>query len=231
MGENGKYLTWNNTQNQEVNGHYYRTLNKGLYATDLISENYCSAGSTKKRLYRTAKICPAGKYCEGFPDGAPNCPNDGTNPNEFPPTGDVAGGYYSTGGADNDKPTGTGNGCLTGYKCGKTAVGYYSTGGGTTDIPTETGNGCLTGYKCGECPPGINCPAGSATNDNKCRAGYYCDPDEKKCPAGSTSDAGQYAETGCYIMGGDDGTGFCVNSKCFNIQTNVNYNNTPIPSN
>ena len=225
---NGKYLTWNGTAETRPNAHYYKTITAGLYAKNLYTDTYCTSDPSHYQLYKNAVICPAGKYCKGYTT-TPQCA--GTNPTEYSPNGDVAGGYYSTGGADNDKPTGTGNGCLTGYKCGKTAVGYYSTGGGTTDIPTETGNGCLTGYKCGECPPGINCPAGSATNDNKCRAGYYCDPDEKKCPAGSTSDAGQYAETGCYIMGGDDGTGFCVNSKCFNIQTNVNYNNTPIPSN
>lgn len=227
---NGKYLTWDGTAETRPNAHYYKTITAGLYAKNLYTDTYCTSDPSHYQLYKNAIICPAGKYCKGYTT-TPQCA--GTNPTEYSPNGDVAGGYYSTGGADTDKPTGTGNGCLTGYKCGKTAVGYYSTGGGTTDEPTGSGEnkGCLTNYTCGQCPPGINCPPGSTTNDNKCRAGYYCAPDEKQCPAGSTSDAGQSAITGCYIKGGNGGTGFCVNSKCFNIQTNVNYNNTPIPSN
>ncbi len=219
---NGKYLTWNGTAETRPNAHYYKTITAGLYAKNLYTDTYCTSDPSHYQLYKNAVICPAGKYCKGYTT-TPKCAD--TNPTEYSPNGDVAGGYYSTGGADNDKPTGTGNGCLTGYKCGKTAAGYFSTGGGTTDKPTGSGEnkGCLTNYTCGKCPAGINCPAGSTTNDNKCRAGYYCDPDEKKCPAGSTSDAGQPAITGCYIKGSTGGTGFCVNSKCFNIQTNVFY--------
>ena len=200
-----KYLTYKG--GAEVNGHFYLTLNEGLYAEDLLSDNYCTSGTDKKQYYRTAWPCPGGKYCDGFPNGAPNCPDDGTNPDKFPPTGDVAAGYYSTNGAYQEKPTKPGQGCLSGYNCGQCPAGSISPAGATS---------------CSTCSDGTYSDASGATTCKDCEAGYYCtDGNRYTCPAGSTSYEKATKKTQCYIKGGEDGTKFCVNSNCFNIQSDV----------
>ncbi len=202
---NKKYLTYKG--GAEVNGHFYLTLEQGLYAEDLLSDNYCTSGTDKKQFYRTAWPCPGGKYCTGFPNGAPNCPDDGTNPTIFPPTGDVAAGYYSNGGAYSATPTAPGDGCLSGHQCGQCPAGAQSNAGADS---------------CSTCSDGTYSNASGATTCKDCEAGYYCTNGNRyTCPAGSTSEAGKSAITDCYIKGGEGGTNFCVNNNCFNIQTNV----------
>lgn len=208
---NGKYLTWHN--GKEIRSHYYNSLVAGLYATTLYSADYCTSVNPdtpqKRQLYKQAHKCPGGKYCTGFPNGAPNCPNDGTNPTEFPPTGDVAAGYYSTGGAYQEKPTKPGQGCLPGHDCGQCPTGSTSPAGAAS---------------CSTCPKGEYSDTDGASTCKSCTKGYFCiNGLRNKCPAGSTSEAGKSAITDCYIKGGTGGTGFCVTNKCFNIQTNVFY--------
>ncbi len=152
----------------------------------------------------------------------------------------MAGGYFATCGAKSATPTHTnptytpiGDGCVqpsdydNGCYCGPVSQNFYSTGGGTAFSPTEPGKGCLADFKCGVCPAGNYCPSGTSTppeNQNKCDEGYYC-PNKpeasgrgrKECPGGTTSVKGASAEEQCYIMGGDNGTKFCVQDICFNI--------------
>lgn len=206
-----KYLTWHNGTEIRPNSYYYNSLVAGLYATTLYSADYCTSVNPdtpqKRQLYKQALICPGGKYCDGFPNGAPNCPDDGTNPDEFPPTGDVAAGYYSTGGAYSATPTAPGDGCLSGHQCGQCPAGAQSNAGASS---------------CSTCSDGTYSNASGATTCKDCEAGYYCtDGNRYECPAGSTSYAGKSAITDCYIKGGEGGTKFCVNSNCFNIQSDV----------
>lgn len=207
---NGKYLTWDNGAEIRPDVHYYRTLKQGLHANTLYSPEYCTTYNSdtpeKYQLYKKAVICPAGTYCLGY-SNTPKCPEDGTNPTQYPPNGLVAAGYYSTGGAYSSTPNKSGDGCLSGYNCGQCPAGAQSNAGASS---------------CSTCSDGTYSNASGATTCTNCEKGYYCTNGNRyKCPAGSTSDAGQPAITGCYIMGGAGGTGFCVNSKCFNIQSDV----------
>lgn len=148
--------------------------------------------------------------------------------------GVLAGGHYATCGAKKRNPSipqGQGNpDCTTGCECGYTDEGYYSSGGGTKYRPNATGDGCLNGYKCGPCNRENNqfCPRGSSGITN-CDPGYYCsikdhEVEEKKCPTGTTSNAGSGEITDCFIWGGTQGTKFCIldtDDSCFNLPDNT----------
>lgn len=121
-------------------------------------------------------LCPAGKYCAGNETFSamwlPWNSDQGIS-------GDVAAGYYSTGGGTIATPTAAGNGCVIGNTCGIVNGGYYSTGGGTVAAPTGTGNGCLSRYACGVLPnnyfsDGGGTKARPLVAGNGCVSGQFC---------------------------------------------------------
>lgn len=208
---NGKYLTWDNGSEVRPTAGFYNSLSKGLYATILLTPTYCSDknhGEATRRLYKKANICLKGKYCEGYTyDRTPLCKDVNYANFDESPYGNVAAGYYSTGGAYQEKPTKPGQGCLSGYNCGQCPAGSTSPAGAAS---------------CSTCSDGTYSNASGATTCTNCEKGYYCtDGNRYKCPAGSTSEAGQSAITDCYIKGDEGGTNFCVKNNCFNIQSDV----------
>ena len=183
-----------------------------IYPYYTAKKTTCDAG---KYLKCTASndclctACPAGKYCAG---GEYEHQNKTVN---IGITGDVAAGYYSTGGASTSTPTAAGNGCLSGYSCGLVAEGYYSTGGATSSTgngavaagyystgggksATPTSSDCISGKKCGRVYSGYYSTGGgtSATPTaagNGCLSGYQCG----KCAGGTYSEVGASSCTAC----------------------------------
>lgn len=240
---NHESVSYNNETNKYDTGGgavYYTKINAGYYGeTNLWGS--AAACLNKIQYFQYAKPCPPGKYCNGrTEEEMAKCtdPNADWNQNEKKYIdGDIAAGYYSTGGGTSDKPEEQGNGCLVNYQCGKTAPGYYSTGGGTLAEPKEPGNGCLSGYSCGQCTAGTYCGGGTQTNENTtCDAGYYCPAGSERaeCPTGTTSKEGSDQKTDCYYA--KEQTLFCNEEvetignkevkkigKCFYITENIHY--------
>ena len=138
--------------------------------------------------------CPAGRYCVGGSAYAYSSTTDKGL------SGYIAAGYYSTGGASVSTPTGSGDGCATGYSCGIVAGGYYSTGGGTSATPTAAGNGCLSGSgrSCGKVAKNYFSNGGGKTSTptaTGCVTGQFCGI----CPATyrSNSNTGKASITEC----------------------------------
>ncbi len=122
--------------------------------------------------------CPAGRYCVGGSAYAYSSAQDKGL------SGYIAAGYYSTGGASVSTPTGSGDGCATGYSCGIVAGGYYSTGGGTSATPTAADDGCLSGSSrsCGKVAGTYFSNGGGKTSTptaTGCVTGQFCG----RCPA------------------------------------------------
>ena len=147
----GTAFTWNYAENKQ------------LVAQWQAGDYVCASGTYLPANQTVCSSCIAGKYCTGggytFNSGADQGITGDIGPGRYSTGGAsdadgeaaVAGGYYSTGGGTTATPTSTGNGCLTGFACGKLSAEYYSNGGGTTASPSGTGNGCLSGFVCGMC--------------------------------------------------------------------------------
>lgn len=239
---NHESVSYNNETNRYDTGGgavYYTKINAGYYG-EINLWGSATACLNKIQYFRRAEPCPPGKYCNGRTDDENDkqyammdkCtdPNADWNQNEIKYIdGDIAAGYYSTGGAKTSTPSTTdcvGKNTFGKNTCGKTAPGYYSTGGGTLAEPVKTGNGCLSEYSCGLCGDGTYCEEGTQTNNEniKCPAGYYCPTGGKKegCPTGTTSEIGSSQETDCYYAANK--TQFCnKDGKCFSITKDISY--------
>ncbi len=171
---------------------YYITVNAGYYLSKRYSDTYCN-NSGNWMLYLEALPCEGGKYCSGL--AAKKC-SDGTYEDTRGITGNVAAGYYSTGGAKVQNPqsaddcVGDGNTCgliAAGYwgvegantstGSGKVNAGYYNMGGGTSATPVMRGNGCVnvSTTQCGTIAPGYYGTAGATQygGSGTVRPGYY----------------------------------------------------------
>ena len=136
---------------------------KGYYCTGGTENKVaCSAGrygsSTGLRTSACSGVISAGRYGSA---GATSANGSGA----------VSAGYYSSGGGTSATPTAAGNGCLSGYKCGKVSTGCYGSAGATTDCP----NGCPAGYQAGEGTTAqSNCLASCAAGTRVATANAAC---------------------------------------------------------
>ena len=136
---------------------------KGYYCTGGTANKVaCSAGrygsSTGLRTSACSGVIAAGRYGSA---GATSANGSGA----------VSAGYYSSGGGTSATPTAAGNGCLSGYKCGKVSTGCYGSAGATTDCP----NGCPAGYQAGEGTTAqSNCLASCAAGTRVATANAAC---------------------------------------------------------
>lgn len=136
---------------------------KGYYCTGGTANKVaCSAGrygsSTGLRTSACSGVISAGRYGSA---GATSANGSGA----------VSAGYYSSGGGTSATPTAAGNGCLSGYKCGKVSTGCYGSAGATIDCP----NGCPAGYQAGEGTTAqSNCLASCAAGTRVATANAQC---------------------------------------------------------
>src|SRR5574344_824534 len=136
---------------------------KGYYCTGGTANKVpCSAGrygsSTGLRTSACSGVIAAGRYGSA---GATSANGSGA----------VSAGYYSSGGGTKPEPTEAGNGCLSGYKCGKVSTGCYGSAGATTDCP----NGCPAGYQAGAGTTAqSNCLASCAAGSRVATANAAC---------------------------------------------------------
>ncbi len=107
-----------------------------IYPYYTAKKTTCAAGEYLECVATSdclCKACPAGKYCKGGEYTHQNTTTD------IGITGNVYSGYYSTGGASTTTPTAAGNGCLSGYQCGKCAQNTYSGAGASSCTACPTG--------------------------------------------------------------------------------------------
>ena len=164
----GKY------DNFEVGSLYYWAPNPGFYLTEKHSDTYCDKGGINM-YYKDSQPCEPGEYCLGR-TGTTSC-TSGQYEDTLGQDGNIAEGYYSTGGATSATPTKAGDGCLSRFDCGAIAAGYYSTGGGTSATPTKAGDGCLDGYgfDCGAIAEGYYSTGGAPSKiPANCVSGGEC---------------------------------------------------------
>lgn len=170
--------------NFEVGVLYYWAPNPGFYLTEKLSDTYCAMGGINM-YYRDSKACEAGKYCPGR-TGTTSC-SSGQYKDTLGQDGNIAPGYFSTGGATSAQPNSTtptngGTGCIQstecpdgGCHCGYVAPGHYSTGGGTLFSPSGPGNGCLDGFDCGAIAAGYYSTGGAPSKiPANCVSGGEC---------------------------------------------------------
>ena len=185
---------------------YYAKILPGYHArTQLYTQDQCTSTSNRQKLYTNAESCPAGLYCTGFKDGMPTC--DGNYPDVLGISDNIAAGYYSTGGGTSSRPSGPGNGCLSGFYCGTIAAGYYSTGGGTSLSPSGPGKGCRDDNNCGAVGAGYYSTGGGTGAKGTCLNGHSCGTlagghfatcgAEKKKPTVPQSGTNPDCATGC----------------------------------
>ena len=161
---------------------------KGYYCTGGTANKVaCSAGrygsSTGLRTSACSGVIAAGRYGSA---GATSANGSGA----------VSAGYYSSGGGTKPKPTEAGNGCLSGYKCGKVSTGCYGSAGATTDCP----NGCPAGYQAG---------AGTTSQSNclaSCAAGTRVATANAACTAITSGNVYMLAHTVKYGQTSEEAT-------------------------
>ena len=202
--------------NFNVGSLYYWAPNPGFYLTEKLSETYCAMGGTNM-YYRDSKPCGPGKYCPGRTDPT-SC--SGQYKDTLGQDGNIAAGYFSTGGATSAQPNSTtptngGTGCVqstecpkNGCFCGYVAPGHYSTGGGTLFSPSGPGEGCLDGFDCGAIAAGYYSTGGAKSETPAdCVSGGECGKlagghfatcgAKKKNPTVPQSGANPDCTTGC----------------------------------